>query len=107
LVVSQDNFIHRAALCLVSLRFANLLALLTPPQRMRRELLAVFGGRMITLSATGHSSFSSCPVLLHHQYVSLRYRRPEYSLLVISSVAAWAGNETPRKWQGSALKLLS
>jgi hypothetical protein len=26
---------------------------------------------------------------------------------VISSLAAWAGNETPRKWQDGALKLLS
>jgi hypothetical protein len=30
-----------------------------------------------------------------------------YEVLVISSLAAWAGNETPRKWQGPALKLLS
>jgi hypothetical protein len=28
-------------------------------------------------------------------------------VLVISSLAARAGNETPRKWQGRALKLLS
>jgi hypothetical protein len=28
-------------------------------------------------------------------------------VLVISSLAAVAGNETPRKWQGPALKLLS
>ena len=50
----------------------------------------------------------NCSVLRHLEYVSLgRFSGESDEVLVNSSLAAWAGNETPRKWQGGALKLLS